>query len=85
MDGDDDYESTRKLAWRCLRRGVVFLTCCVAISQAANAIAFPLHHLLSESVTIAGWVALWKPIEMLLYDLPEMRRHRRKAAAPVPN
>ena len=42
--------------------------------------AFPWHHLLSESVTIAGWVALWKPIEMFLYDLPEMRRRAEEGA-----
>lgn len=80
---DDNYEETRQLAWRCLRKGVIFLTCCVGISKTADAMAFPLHHLLSESVTIAGWVALWKPIEIFLYDLPEMRRRQKKAQAPA--
>jgi len=28
---------------------------------------------------------VWKPIEMFLYDLPEMRRDRKKAVAPVAN
>jgi hypothetical protein len=76
---NDEYEETRRRAWRCLRRGAVFLACCVGIAEVANRMAFPLHHLLSESVTIAGWVALWKPIEMFLYDLPEMRRQQKKA------
>jgi hypothetical protein len=78
---DDDYEATRRLAWRCLRKGAIFLTCCVAISKTARAMAFPLHDLIAESVTILGWVALWKPIEMFLYDLPEMRRRRKQAQA----
>jgi hypothetical protein len=82
---NDEYESTRKLAWRNLGRGGLFLTFCVLVSESANRLAFPGHHLLAESVTIAGWVGLWKPIEMFLYDLPEMRRRRRQAgAAPSP-
>ena len=76
---NDEYEEKRSLAWRCLRKGVVFLTLCVGIAEVDNTAAFPAHHLLSESVTIAGWVALWKPIEMFLYDLPEMRRQQKKS------
>ena len=78
---NDEYDEMRSLAWRCLRKGVIFLTFCVGIAEVANRMAFPGNHLLSESVTIAGWVALWKPIEMFLYDLPEMRRQQKKAEA----
>jgi hypothetical protein len=82
---NDEYEATRRLAWRNLRRGGLFLAFCVLVSESAGRLAFPGHHLLMESVTIAGWVALWKPIEMFLYELPEMRRRRRETAAlPAP-
>jgi hypothetical protein len=47
----------------------------------------PIGGFLSEGVVIVGWVANWRPIELLLYEWwPLARRHRlfqRLAAAPV--
>ncbi len=46
-----------------------------------------LARFVQESFVIVGWVALWKPAEILLYDwLPIARKRalfRRLAAAPV--
>ena len=43
--------------------------------------------LLKESVLIGGWVAMWRPIEIFLYDwwpiLAEARLYDRLAAMPV--
>lgn len=49
--------------------------------------ARPITRILQESFVILGWVSMWKPIEMFLYDwLPPGRRRRlfrRLAAAEV--
>lgn len=58
--------------------GAVFLSACLFASQmlvgrdpgAAPAI-------LRESLTIAGWVAMWRPMQIYLYDWWPVRRRRR--------
>lgn len=58
--------------------GVLFVTACIA---AAQAIA-PLWHgtvaeILKQSLVIVGWVAMWRPLEIFLYDWwPIARRAR---------
>lgn len=59
--------------------GMVFLMSCIA---AATFIPYaselnPFSSTLSESLVIAGWVAMWHPLEALLYGLPPERRERR--------
>jgi hypothetical protein len=73
----DEYEAERKKARRYLRKGVVFLAICLGISQIARLFDSPLAGLIAESATVAGWVAVWRPMEMFLYDLPEMRAQRK--------
>lgn len=47
----------------------------------------PLAAVLRESLLVGGWVAMWRPIEIFLYDwwpvLAEARRFDRLAAMPV--
>jgi hypothetical protein len=38
------------------------------------------HHFLSEGFTIAGWVAMWKPMEIYLYEWWPVRRRGRTFA-----
>jgi hypothetical protein len=49
--------------------------------------AGPLREILREGLTITGWVAMWRPLEVLLYDwwplIDERRQVRRMLAAPV--
>jgi hypothetical protein len=40
---------------------------------------------LSESLIIIGWVTLWKPIELLLFDHFPIRRRRNLARALAPS
>lgn len=51
--------------------GLVFLAACLVASFAVDRL-FPadsfLGVLLRESLVIAGWVGLWQPLSMLLYD-----------------
>jgi hypothetical protein len=47
----------------------------------------PLREILREGLVITGWVAMWRPLEVLLYDwwplIDERRQVRRILAAPV--
>lgn len=57
--------------------GLGFLACCLALSSAFSAVSgLPdfIRRLFSEGLIIAGWVALWRPIELLLYDAWPFRR-----------
>lgn len=64
---------------------VVFLT--LAQLLTTSLAPGPLRDILREGLVITGWVAMWRPIEVLLYDwwpLIDERRHvRRLLDAPV--
>ena len=69
--------------------GLAFLGASIAIGDAlANqAPASQLAGILRESLLIGGWVAMWRPLEVFLYDWwpirSEARLHDRLAAMPV--
>jgi hypothetical protein len=69
--------------------GLAFLTAAFAASQLIGRLlaANPVGELLRESVLIGGWVAMWRPIEIFLYDWwpirAEARLYDRLAAMPV--
>lgn len=55
--------------------GITFLAACLLMSQFIAPLAGKaLHGLARESLLIAGWVALWKPMEIYLYDWWPLRR-----------
>ena len=63
---------------------VVFLTLAeLTVSLPAG----PLREILREGLVITGWVAMWRPLEVLLYDwwplIDERRQIRRILDAPV--
>jgi hypothetical protein len=56
--------------------GLMFLATCIALRR--SLLVSGAHDLLAEGLVIIGWVALWRPVEMLLYDWwPLLRRQRR--------
>ncbi|MEQ1912069.1 MAG: hypothetical protein ABMA15_24830 [Vicinamibacterales bacterium] len=63
---------------------VVFLTLAGLTSSLPTG---PLREILREGLVITGWVAMWRPLEVLLYDwwplIDERRQVRRILAAPV--
>lgn len=68
--------------------GLVFLGVCVALAQLLPRSAEPtVRGVLRESLLIAGWVAMWRPMQIYLYDWWPIRRRRRLyaklAGAPV--
>lgn len=55
--------------------GFGFLTACLLTSQFIAPLAgTAFHELVRESLLIVGWVALWKPLEIYLYDWWPLRR-----------
>ena len=58
--------------------GLVFLAACLVIIQALlHGEAGTWAGVLRESLTIAGWVAMWRPMQIYLYDWwPLLRRSR---------
>lgn len=72
-----------------LALGLLVLAACLgaAVLVARLPLHGPLERLLPESFVIVGWVALWRPAEVFLYDwIPHRRRMRlyeRLAAAEV--
>ena len=88
--------SARRRLRELLRRGRISLAIGLAFLGASIAIGDVLANLaptsqlasiLSESLLIGGWVAMWRPIEVFLYDWwpirSEARLHDRLAAMPV--
>lgn len=72
--------TVRKDGTRALGKGVLFMLVCMLISALARE-ASSLHEILSslisEGFVIAGWVALWHPTELLLYEWWPISRDRR--------
>jgi hypothetical protein len=63
---------------RSLLIGLVFLAACLTTSRffvGAGSGAFPT--LARESLAIGGWVAMWRPMEIYLYDWWPLRRRER--------
>ena len=68
--------------------GLVFLALAVVLANAVgDLVGGDLGTLLRESVIIGGWVAMWRPLEVFLYDWwpirAQARQFERLAAMPV--
>jgi hypothetical protein len=70
--------------------GVGLTVLVVFLTLAELTLSMPTGHLreiLREGLIITGWVAIWRPLEVLLYDwwplIDERRQVRRILAAPV--
>lgn len=72
----------------CLAIGLLFLFACVLLRRALISRSLIVDRtIVDEGLLILGWVAMWRPIEVLLYDWwPLVRRRnllRRLANSPV--
>ena len=68
--------------------GLLFLTLCLALAGVIGELGLGwFGEAVSEGLVIFGWVALWRPGEIFLYDWWPLLRHRRQmdrlAAMPV--
>lgn len=58
--------------------GLVFLTSCLVLSGMTAKLSPPaLAKVLEEGFIIVGWVAMWKPLELFLYDWWPLRQEWR--------
>jgi hypothetical protein len=72
--------SVRREGLIALRMGLVFVVACVVASVAVDKMTFLpelLRTLFSGGIVIAGWVALWHPMELLLYERWPILRDRK--------
>jgi len=90
VDRQLDLQRIRRNGRNALLLGLGFLAACMALSTAASAATILpefVRRLFGEGLVIAGWVGLWRPIEVMLFDTrpPEhdIRLHRAIAAAEI--
>jgi hypothetical protein len=54
--------------------GLLFLAGCLVLSQLVAKLGYrTTGAIIRESLTIGGWVAMWRPLEIYLYDLWPLR------------
>lgn len=58
--------------------GLVFLTACLTLIGLATQVHYgPAAQVIHESLAIGGWVAMWRPLQIYLYDWWPLREERR--------
>ena len=57
--------------------GVVFLAACLIMGNVVGAGKGTFSAIEKEGLTIAGWVAMWRPMEIYLYDWWPLRRRQK--------
>lgn len=70
----------RRDGLRALVKGLLFALACMVVSAAvgkATILPEMMRTLISGGIVVAGWVALWVPLELLLYDWWPMTRDRK--------
>lgn len=67
--------------------GLAFLSACVLVRHLLFAEGGAITYIIGESLLIAGWVAMWRPMEIFLYEWWPLRRlaqvYAKLAAIPV--
>ncbi len=73
-----EFRRLLKEGWKRLLIGLVFLTACLTTSEALGRhTPGTMLSLLRESLIIGGWVAMWRPMEIYLYEWWPLRRRGR--------
>lgn len=70
-----DFRQLMRDGWQSLLIGLAFLGACLAISEAiGQREPRTLLSVVRESLVIGGWVAMWRPLEIYLYEWWPLRR-----------
>jgi hypothetical protein len=73
-----EFHRLMRIGQQSLIIGLVFLALCLFISNVlVPKTAFAVYDFLREGFTIAGWVAMWRPMEVYLYDWWPIKRRGR--------
>lgn len=55
--------------------GIAFVAVCLLLAGAASSVVTgPAARIVHESLTIIGWVAMWRPVQIFLYDWWPIKR-----------
>lgn len=75
---DREFRQTLVRGMKSLAVGLVILAVCTAIGQAIDAMPIRdgLREGLRDGVSVLGWVANWRPVELLFYDWWPIRGER---------
>ena len=87
-------ENTRRIRFQlregrsALVIGLAFLVSCMLLRQIASSfVDAPVRQILQEGLLILGWVAMWRPLQIFLYDWWPVRHfgrlYRKLATVPV--
>lgn len=72
---DLEFKRLMKMGRMSLLVGLGFLAACFLLSELIlGGKSSPYSNFLKEGLTIAGWVAMWKPLEIYLYEWWPLRR-----------
>jgi hypothetical protein len=67
-----------RLGRQSLAVGLLFLTACLALVQVVGALGQnTAANVIKESLAIGGWVAMWRPLQIYLYDWWPLRAELR--------
>lgn len=73
-----EFSALMKQGWTSLLIGLSCLAVCLIVSKVLlQSEAGTWANILQESLTIAGWVAMWRPMQIYLYDWWPLRRRAR--------
>ena len=82
-----DLRYTLKFGSASLAIGILFLFACLSLREFLFPWLGTRSQILDEGLLIIGWVALWRPLEVFLYDWWPIRRKqallRRLAVIPI--
>jgi hypothetical protein len=67
-----------RLGRQSLAVGLLFLTACLLLVQVVGAVGQnTAANVIKESLAIGGWVAMWRPLQIYLYDWWPLRAELR--------
>ncbi len=69
-----EFRQLMRQGWMSLLIGLAFLAVCVTIAQTLTAFMGRWNSVMREGLTIIGWVAMWRPLEIYLYEWWPIRR-----------
>lgn len=84
---DMEFHQLMQIGRTSLIIGLAFLISCLLVSEWLRVYTGVLPTLVREGFTIAGWVAMWRPMQLYLYDWWPLRRrahiYRKMSRMPV--
>jgi len=73
-----EFRRLMREGWQSLVIGLAFLGACLAVGNAiGERTSGTLLGMLRESLVIGGWVAMWRPLQIYLYEWWPLHRRRR--------